>query len=165
MTEEQKALLSDLESVTFANTNIIGTAPGTNAVQWLGKALDLASKVSVKFIFSLGSYTGSTEDLSMKVTYKDISGKDIYGEDKELIIPHIEVYNASRGYYAFTLDSMLAAELRSELTVQILSGNTVVSGAVLYTADTYGNGKTGTLGDLCKALFAYSDSAKAYFAN
>ena len=29
--------------------------------------------------------------------------------------------------------------------------------------DTYGNNKTGTLLDLCKALFAYSDSAKAFF--
>lgn len=30
-------------------------------------------------------------------------------------------------------------------------------------ADTYGNNKTGNLLALCKALFAYSDSAKAYF--
>ena len=33
----------------------------------------------------------------------------------------------------------------------------------IYSPDTYGNGKTGTLGDLCRALFAYSDSAKAWF--
>ena len=96
----------------------------------------------------------------MKVTYKDVNGKD-----KEKIITDLELYNASRGYYAFTLDSLLAAELRSVLTVQILSGDTVVSGTLQYAADTYGNGKTDALGDLCKALFAYSDSAKAYFAN
>ena len=160
MTEEQKALLSDMEAVTFGNVNLTENIPATNAVQWLGKSLDLASKVSVKFIFSLGFYTGSTEDLTMKVTYKDINGKD-----KEKIITNLELYNASRGYYAFTLDSLLAAELRSVLTVQILSGDTVVSGTLQYTADTYGNGKTDTLGDLCKALFAYSDSAKAYFKN
>ena len=159
MTEEQKALLSDMEAVTFGNTNLTENIPATNSITWLGKSLDLASKVSVKFIFSLGSYTGSTEDLTMKVTYKDVNGKD-----KERIITDLEVYNASRGYYAFTLDSLLAAELRSVLTVQILSGDTVVSGTVHYAADTYGNGKSGSLGDLCKALFAYSDSAKAYFA-
>ena len=158
MTEVQKNYLSDLDAVTFGNTNTTENIPATNAVQWLGKSLDLASKVSVKFIFSLGSYTGNTEDLTMKVTYKDINGKD-----KEKIITDLEVYNASRGYYAFTLDSLLVAELRSVLTVQILSGDTVVSGTVQYAADTYGNGKSGTLGDLCKALFAYSDSAKAFF--
>ncbi len=160
MTEEQKALLSDMEAVTFGNMNLTENIPATNAVQWLGKSLDLASKVSVKFIFSLGSYTGNTEDLTMKVTYKDVNGKD-----KEKIITDLEIYNASRGYYAFTLDSLLAAELRSVLTVQILSGDTVVSGTLQYAADTYGNGKADALGELCKALFAYSDSAKSYFAN
>ena len=146
------------KTVTFGNTNITENVPETNAVTWLGKSLDLASKVSIKFIFSLGSYTGTTEELNLKVTYKDI-----YGKDKELIIPEVEVYNASRGYYAFTLDSLLAAELRSVLTVQICQGETVVSGTVQYAADTYGNGKTGALLTLCKALFTYSDSAKAYF--
>ncbi len=160
MTEEQKALLSDMEAVTFGNMNLTENIPATNAVQWLGKSLDLASKVSVKFIFSLGSYTGSTEDLTMKVTYKDINGKD-----KEKIITDLEVYNASRGYYAFTLDSLLAAELRSVLTVQILSGETVVSGTLQYSPDTYGNGKEGVLLELCKALCAYSDSAKVFFLN
>ncbi len=158
LTEEQKAYLSDIETVPFGNTNVTENTPATNAVQWLGKSLDLASKVSIKFIFSLGSYSGNTEDLRMKVTYQDINGKD-----KELTLSDIEIYNPSRGYYAFTLDSLLSAELRSVLTVQILSGETVVSGTVQYAADTYGNGKSGALGDLCKALFAYSDSAKDYF--
>ena len=158
MTLEQKALLSDLEAVTFGNTNLTENIPETNSITWLGKSLDLASKVSVKFIFTLGSYTGETEDLTMKVTYKDI-----YGKDKEMTISKVEVYNVDHGYYAFTLDSLLAAELRSVLTVQILAGDTVVSGTLQYSADTYGNGKSGTLGDLCKALFAYSDSAKSYF--
>ena len=159
MTEAQKLYLSDIDAVTFGNMNLTENIPANNAVQWLGKSLDLASKVSVKFIFALGSYTGATEELTMKVTYKDVNGKD-----KEKVVTALEVYNASRGYYAFTLDSLLAAELRSVLTVQILSGETVVSGTLQYTADTYGNGKTGTLGDLCKALFAYSDSAKMYFS-
>ena len=30
-------------------------------------------------------------------------------------------------------------------------------------ADTYGNGKTGALKDLCAALFAHSDAATTYF--
>ena len=51
------------------------------------------------------------------------------------------------------------------LTAQVYEGDTPVSNSTVFSADTYGNGKTGLLGDLCKALFAYSDSAKAYFSN
>ncbi|MBR4308965.1 MAG: hypothetical protein IKT58_05125, partial [Oscillospiraceae bacterium] len=67
--------------------------------------------------------------------------------------------------YAFYLDELLAAELRTVLTAQVYAGNTPVSNTLTYTADTYGNNKTGALGELCKALFAYSDAAKAYFAS
>ena len=56
-----------------------------------------------------------------------------------------------------------AAELRTVVSVQIFADDTPVSPALQYSADTYGNNKTGVLLDLSKALFAYSDSAKAYF--
>ena len=66
--------------------------------------------------------------------------------------------------YVFTLDTLLAAELRAIVSAQIFAGETPVSCTLQYSADTYGNNKTGPLLHLCKALFAYSDSAKAYFA-
>jgi hypothetical protein len=50
------------------------------------------------------------------------------------------------------------------VSVQIYNGDTPLSATLQYSPDTYGNNKTGTLLELCKALFAYSDSAKAYFA-
>jgi hypothetical protein len=50
------------------------------------------------------------------------------------------------------------------VSVRIFHGSEPVSHTLRYSADTYGNGKTKELGDLCKALMAYSDSAKAYFA-
>ena len=34
---------------------------------------------------------------------------------------------------------------------------------ISYSADSYGNGRTGTLAALCEAMVAYSDSALAYF--
>ena len=76
---------------------------------------------------------------------------------------HWEVYNEGKGYYSFTVDTLLAAELRTVISAQAYVGETPVSCTLQYTADTYGNNKTGTLLDLCKALFAYSDSAKNYF--
>jgi hypothetical protein len=67
------------------------------------------------------------------------------------------------GVYAFTVDTLLAAELRTVVSVQVYEGETPVSCTLQFSADTYGNGRTGDLLDLCKALFAYSDSAKIYF--
>ncbi|MBP3412498.1 MAG: hypothetical protein J6K89_04495, partial [Oscillospiraceae bacterium] len=79
------------------------------------------------------------------------------------VIANAELYNPQTGLCAFSFDGLLAAELRSVISVQIYEGNTPLSCTLQYSADTYGNNKTGTLGDLCEALFAYSDSAKAYF--
>ncbi len=160
MAEEQKAFLSDMDSVVFGNTNTVLNDLENAPIKWEGKALDLASKVTVKFIFSMGTYTGALADLSLKVSYEDI-----YGNTKELTLTNGELYNANYGYYAFTLDALLAAELRSVLSVQIYEGETPVSCTLQYSADTYGNNKKGDLLELCKALFAYSDSAKVYFTS
>ncbi len=160
MTGEQKTFLSDMDSVVFNNTNTVVGDPENAPIKWEGKALDLASKVTVKFIFSMGSYTGDIADLTLKVSYEGVNG-----QEKTLTLSNGELYNSKYNFYAFTLDSLLAAELRSVLSVQIYAGETPVSCNLLYTADTYGNNKTGTLGDLCKALFAYSDSASRFFAS
>ncbi|MBR4309263.1 MAG: hypothetical protein IKT58_06685 [Oscillospiraceae bacterium] len=53
--------------------------------------------------------------------------------------------------------------IHSVLSVQILDGEVPVSATLQYSADTYGNNKSGDLLELCEALFAYSDSAKAFF--
>ena len=107
----------------------------------------------------MGTYTGKVEDLSLRVKYEDA-----YGVTKEIILTNGELYNPDYGYYAFTVDVLLAAELRSVLSAQIYEGDTPVSHTLQYSPDTYGSNKKGNLLELCKALFAYSDSAKAYFA-
>ena len=158
MTEAQKAFLSDIETVTFGNTNVtLNDLPGAS-VAWAGKALDLNSKVTLKYIINPTNYTGTVEDLTLHLTFTAISG-----ETKTVIIEGAEVYNTDRNYYAFSFDGLLAAELRTVVSAQVYAGNTPVSCTLQYSADTYGNNKTGTLQDLCKALFAYSDSAKTYF--
>ena len=49
------------------------------------------------------------------------------------------------------------------MKVAVFAGEEEVSPTLSYSADTYGNNKTGNILTLCKALFAYSDSAKTYF--
>ena len=160
MTEDHKAFLSDIETVTFGNTNTVLNDLQGATVTWAGKALDLASKVTLKFIFSPANYNGNPENLNLHLTYADISG-----ETKTAILEGAELYNVERGFYAFSFDGLLAAELRSVVSAQVYEVDTPVSCTLQYSADTYGKNKTGPLGDLCKALFAYSDSAKKYFVN
>ena len=158
MTQAHEAYLSDIDAVTFGNTNRVLDDMSNAAVAWAGKALNLDSKVELKFIFKSAGYTGDMTALTLHVRYEDVKGAE-----KTLILPGAEIYNSEKGYYAFTLDALLAAELRSVVSVQIYEGETPVSATLQYSADTYGNNKTGALLDLCKALFAYSDSAKAFF--
>jgi hypothetical protein len=158
MTQAHKAYLSDLEKVTFGNTNRVLEDLPNAPVTWAGKTLNLESKVALKFVFHPGTYAGDLQGLTLRVSYKDKNGTA-----KSVIAESPELYNTSKGYYAFTFDGLLAAELREVVSVQIYEGNTPVSATMEYSGDTYGNNKTGTLLELCKALFAYSDSAKAYF--
>lgn len=158
MTDAQSNYLSDIENITFGNVNRIIGDPEAYPIRWQGKALNLQSKVCLKFIFSPETYSGDISDFTLHVEYTDT-----FGSEKTAILTDTELYNAERGYYAFSLESLLASELRTVIKVQIYAGETAVSPILEYSADTYGNNKTGSLGSLCKALFAYSDSAKAYF--
>ena len=159
LTEEQMAYLADLDTVSFGNANTVGAELEAPSIVWEGKSLDLASKVGLTFVFSVKDPEINTESLTLKVCYTDNDGKNITAT-----VTGAEVYNEEKGFYAFRFNDLLASELRSVLTVQVYEGDTPLSCTLRYSADTYGNNKTGTLGQLCKALFAYSDSAKAFFA-
>ena len=159
MSEEDKAYLSDIEAVTFGNVNRVLSDLPNAPVTWAGKALNLESKVTLKFVFHTGAYPGELSDLSLRISYTDV-----YGNGKTEILHSPQPYGQGTGAYVFTVDSLLAAELRTIVSAQIYAGETPVSATLQYSPDTYGNGKSGTLLDLIKALFAYSDSAKAYFA-
>ncbi len=130
-----------------------------DTVTWVGKVLNLESKVAMKYVIDTKAYTGELADLCLQVTYVNYAGQTV-----STTVTTLEDYNAALGQYAFSFDGLLAAELRTVVAVQVYSGDTPVSCTLEYSADTYGANKTGLLGELCKALYAYSDSAKAYFA-
>ena len=158
MTAVHKSYLSDIEGVTFGNNNRVLNDLLDPAVTWVGKALDLNSKVSLKLAFDVSGYEASIDELILHVAYVDYAGVQ-----REARVSGAEAYGNKVGRYVFTFDGLLAAELRNVVSLQVYWGDTPISSTLQYSADTYGNGKTGTLGDLCKALFAYSDSAKLYF--
>ncbi len=159
MTEEHKSYLSDTEAVTFSNNNSDLDDLDDPTILWVGKSLSLESKVVLKFIFDASAYEGAVEDLRLKVSYTDCAG-----EPQVIYLSDPQAYGTGGDRYSFDFDGLLAAELRSLLDVAVYAGDTQVSTTFRYSADTYGNNKSGTLLDLCKALIAYSDSALAYFA-
>ena len=159
MTDAHKSYLSNLEAVTFSSTNAVQNDLTSPAVTWAGKALNLESKVSLLFIFDASTYSGDPEKLSLHVTYTDYAGTEL-----TTVLNNCTVYNSSRSYYAFSFDGLLAAELRSDVSVAVFDGSTRISQTLNYNASTYGNNKTGALRTLCQALFAYSDAAKAQFS-
>lgn len=159
MTDAHKAYLSDAESVTFGKTNEILSDLENPSVTWVGKSLNLESKISVKYVFTPGTYTADPGELTMRVNYVNYQGQAM-----EVTLKDPQVYDASKNRYAFTFDGLLAAELRTVTEVAIYHGNTRLSQTLRYSPDAYGNSSKDQLLVLCKALFAYSDTAKAYFA-
>ncbi|MBR6825298.1 MAG: hypothetical protein IKM59_01995 [Oscillospiraceae bacterium] len=158
MTQAQLAYLSNLDTLTFGNNNEILNDLSNPVITWVGKSLNLESKVELRFIFDASRYGGPVEDLTLKVTYVNYEGKLAEAE-----VTGPKVYNAAKNQYAFDFDGLLAAELRSAVTVAVYAGDVPLSASMRYSADTYGHNKSGNLLALCKALVAYSDSALTYF--
>ncbi len=159
MTETHRSYLQDLTTVTFSNTNTVIADLADPSVTWAGKALNLESKVTLRFIINAANCDTDPQSLSLHVSYVDLSGVE-----KTCILQNCEVYDINRAYYSFSFDGLLAAELRSDISVAVYDGNTRISQTLEYNAATYGSNKSGTLLTLCQALFAYSDAAKAQFS-
>ncbi len=159
MTDGHKSHLSDIEAVTFGNYNTVREDLAAPTVTWVGKALVLDSRVTVRFVINAAGYNGSVEELELRIRYRDLSGAE-----QTCVLTEAVVYGGAEGRYAFDFAGLNAAELRSVIEAAVYAGDAQVSDTLIYSADTYGNNKTGTLLDLCKALFAYADSAEDFFA-
>jgi hypothetical protein len=158
MTELHKSYLSDMQAVTFGNNNSYREDCAEPKVTWVGKTLDLGSKIGLLYVADFNDYEGSMEDISLRISFVNMDGLL-----ETVVLEEPRPYGNSDTRFAFTFDGLLAAELRSIVSAAVFEGNTQISQTLVYSADTYGRGQTGLLGELCKALFAYSYTALAYF--
>lgn len=158
MTEAHRAYLVNLDAVPVGEMSMEVPSLWAPSVLWAGKALALDSRITVRFGVDLSAYEGKVEDLSLVIRYQGINGKE---KTAELTNP--TPYGKDSTVYVFDFDGLLASEIRTVLMATVREGEKMVSATALYSPDTYARGKTGTLGDLCKALLAYSDAAGAYF--
>ena len=159
LTAEQRAYQSNTEALTFTATDMTLGDTEMPFITWVGKTLDLGSKVGLKFVFNTDNYFGDPESLVMLITY---TGNN--GETKTMSLTGAETYNAAKNQYSFTFYGLLASELRTAVDVAIYADGLQLTETLRYSAESYA-AKSGTtaLAALTKALFAYSDSAKAYF--
>ena len=159
MTQEHRAWLTDVESVTFEDHKKFCGDMADATVFFVGVPLSLDSRIVVRYVINTTQYAGRLEDLNLHITY---IGTD--GEEKRVILTELEVFHEPNDYYVFDYDGLLAAELRTVMSVRVYEGETPVSETLEYSVDTYGNGKTGDILTLIRAMIAYSDSAKDFFA-
>ncbi len=158
MTETHKSYLTDLSTVTFGNHNRQLDDLDAPTVLWAGKGLNLDSRIQLLFIIDPNAYTEDITDLTLRLSYEDI-----YGTTQTVVLSDPRLYHESKGYYSFSFSGLLASELRQVVTATVFAEEEQISKSLQYSVDTYGNGKTGNLSTLCKAMMAYSDAAKAYF--
>ncbi|MBR6825910.1 MAG: leucine-rich repeat domain-containing protein, partial [Oscillospiraceae bacterium] len=141
MTEEHKSYLSDMDAVTFGNNNEILETVEAPTVLWAGKSLNLNDRVELNLFFKLDGYEGNPEDLELNFSYVNHAGEEIrrvlagtqYREDQDL--------------YVFVIHNIDAADLRSVISATICGEYEdrswgPVSQTLVYSCDTYGNGKT-----------------------
>ncbi len=159
MTAAQKAYLTDMDAVSFGNHNSDLADLSAPKVQWVGKSLLLDSKVTLRYVVDVSGYGGRAEDLILRISYRDLNG-----ETKTATVSGPQPYGSTAGRYSFDFDGLLAAELRTVLHAAVYSGATRLSSTLEYSVDTYGNNKEGALETLCRALMAYSDTARAFFS-
>ncbi len=155
---EDSRYLSDLSAVTFGDNYSVMDDVAQPTITWGGKTLLLDAKVTLRFVFDISNYSGNVQDLSLHVFYFDR-----LGQAQIVTLENAVPYGNSTTRYAFDFDGLQAAELRNVVSVAVFAGDTQMTQTMQYSADTYGNGKTGTLETLCRSLIAYSDSALAYF--
>ncbi len=158
MTEVHKSYLTNPETVKFNNHNTYLDDLASPTVAWQGKSLVMDSKVVIRYVVNISGFQGDVSDLSLRITYLDY-----LGEKMEVTLKNIQKYGSNSSWYSFDFDGLLAAELRQVVSAAVYDGNKQVSKTLQYSVDTYGNGKTGNLLAVCKAMIAYSDAALAYF--
>ena len=158
MTDAHRAYLTNLNTLSFDDVNKTTAQPANATVAWAGKALVMDSKITIRYVVDLTNYEGEISDLTLQVTYVNYKG-----ETCNTTLPAPALYNGAKNYYAFDFTELPAAELRQPVACAVYEGGRRVSSVIQYSVSTYGNGKTGELLTLCKALIAYSDSTKAYF--
>lgn len=158
MTVAHKALLSNLDSVVFSRDDTLLNDVVAPTITWVGKALNLDSKVTVRYVFNAKDYKGSIEDLTLRISYIAQNG-----EPTMEVLTNPEVYSASEARYVFDFDSLTAAEMRTVLTAAIYEGSKQVSATTGYSIASYGSNRTGDLLTMSQALVAYGDAAANYF--
>ena len=159
MTAQHRSYLTGLHAVVFSNNYLELNDEYETGFAWTGRGLNLGTRVGMTFRMEQLDDTLSAEDWTVVIRYRN--GK---GELTTYTVDPAEINNVGN-VYTFEFTGLTTTELRTAVAVTVYGADDrPISKTLIYSPDTYGNGKTELLGDVCRALFAYSDSATAFFA-
>ena len=159
MTTQHRANLTNLNAVVFSNNYLELNDEYETGFAWTGKGLNLGTRVGMTFRMEQLDDTLSPEDWFVVIRYRNGMGEQItYTVDPAEI-------SCDGDVYSFEFSGLTSTELRTVVAATVYGAdNRPISKTLVYSPDTYGTGKSGLLGDVCRALFAYGDSANAFFS-
>lgn len=160
MTGAHNRYLSDLSSVSLTNHMQMLDDMQEPTLKWKSASLVLGNRITLKFIANLNGYAGSIETLSAHISYED--GNGIH---KTVRLTEFVPIEGSEGLYEVECDFLAAKDLRSVLTATLYEGDVQCARSVRYSVESYASRQQGVLLTLCKAMMAYSDSARNFFTN
>lgn len=159
LTQEQKLYLYDTDSLALVSgTAVLNDCESPN-VSFKSATLVLNSKVIVRYVLNLSAYEGDAEELSVRLCYLNDSGETV-----SVVLTALETVDEAAGLYAVEFDSLAAKQMRTLVTAAVYYGETQLSRSVQYSIESYAAKAQGEIADLCNAMIAYGDAAKAFFA-
>lgn len=160
MTQAQASYLTELDSVPLENHMQMLNDMEAPTLKWKSASLVLGNRISLQFIANLSTYEDSLSNLSARISYEDANGAV-----KTVILSHFVPIEGSDSLYSIECDFLAAKDLRCVLTASLYEGETQCSRSVRYSVESYASRQQNELLTLCRAIMAYSDSARSFFTN
>ena len=166
LTEEQRGYATQEDPAAASCKQLIKRNGAT--VSFKNFALSLGDSVAVDFFLDLDKYTGSIDDLEVRVKYKNEKGKTVTHviDASEFV----QTRQADGNDCCVAREATLTATLmRAELTVEVYSksGKRRVSDTAKYSIESYVHAMRDsddeTLAELLNCMLKYGDSAARYF--
>ncbi len=160
MTDTHKFYLTELSEISLENHMQLLEDLQDPTLKWKSATLVLGNRITLQFIANLSGYSDSMQDLSAHISYTDANGIE-----KTAVLTEFVPIEGSDGLYTVDCDFLAAKDLRCVLTATLNEGENQCSRSVRYSVESYASRQQGELFSLCKAVMAYSDSARNFFLN
>ncbi len=156
MTAAERQYLTDLATVSANRYLEILSDNPNETVYWMNGTLVISDIVAIRVAFNASEFDGDHSQLNLRGAYLDC-----FGQLQEFVIANEQMQSSGSGY-CFTMEDFAVTQMRSIIEFAIYAGDEQVSATLRYSVESYCANQSGDLRDLCRAMLAYSDSARRY---